>query len=125
MTESQQIIKKLFARRPFNSQERTDMQELYSFAEMFANQVVRLTPGCEHQTRALLKIKEALADCETAVALHPKEYPQAEMGFVGKVASNEITNANTLQPRQELNRKADMLEKEAHELRSLAAHARR
>lgn len=112
--QHQEMIKKLFERRTFTAKERAEMRELYAFGEMFANQMVRVVPDCEHLSRAVMKLKESLADCEAAVALHPKCDKQIEMPAI-----------NEAEERIKLNYQAQELEKALAECRAKAAFARR
>lgn len=98
-----EFIKKLFERRQFNTQERAAMQELYAFGEMFAHQIVRLTPECDFQLAAIAKVKDALAMCETAVALNPKCDKQVAMPFAEECGTNECgPRNNAAMPEAEL-----------------------
>lgn len=100
-----EFIKKLFERRQFNTQERAAMQELYAFGEMFAHQIVRLTPECDFQLRAIAKLKDALADCETAMALNPKCDKQMGLPLGGcdaECGPNEFGKPASTMPEAEL-----------------------
>jgi hypothetical protein len=119
---AKKTIKNLFERRQFTTSEREAMKELYTFGELLANQIIKAVPDCEHQLRAVLKIKEALGDCETALALNPKCDKQAEMKFEMKFngtpvncdAENDSISAPT---NAQVNKALETLE--------MAAHARR
>jgi hypothetical protein len=71
-------VKQLFARRIFTSKERENMKELYAHAELLALRILKTVPQSLQQERAIVRIKDVLADCETAVALHPSEMDAAQ-----------------------------------------------
>lgn len=79
-------VRKLFERRQFTQDERDNMRELYSNAELLAIRISRTIPECHEQALAVGKLKEALAYCETAVALHPRQ-------SVGDTCSASVANS--------------------------------
>ena len=74
-------LKTLFERRAFGRKENDDLDHLYSFGYLFAAQVQRILPTSDPQYRAILKIREALSECETALVVDARCDRQLEMAF--------------------------------------------
>ena len=74
-------VKQMFGRRIFTQEERESMRELYSLTEIVAQRILRTVPHSFETDLAILRLKEALALCETAVAMHPRLSHQVEMGL--------------------------------------------
>lgn len=106
MIAAEGYIKQLFARRPFSVRERADMVELYAHAEFLAQRIIKTVPQSVPLDLAVMKLKEVMALCETAVALHPQDEPQMEMRGISR-------------------EQADMLLKENAELKAQAGFERR
>jgi hypothetical protein len=121
------VVQKMFEQRHFNAKEADTMGDLHTHAEFLAQRIALRVPSGEYQARALMKVRDAIYDCEMAFTLSPICDAQTEMPFmsrgentvgVGGEAPKEDNKVNMLLRAREL-------EKEAHELRELAAHARR
>lgn len=122
------VVEKMFDRRQFNAKEAGIMGDLNSHAEFLAQRIVLHVPSGEYQARALMKMRDVVYDCEMAFSLSPLCDAQAEMPFMSQgentVGFDNPPKAVKIDTTGLVNR-AHELEKEASELRALAAHARR
>jgi hypothetical protein len=122
------VVQKMFEQRHFNAKEADAMGDLHTHAEFLAQRIALRVPSGEYQARALMKVRDAIYDCEMAFTLSPICDAQTEMPFMSQGESTLGANKNA--PTGEIDttklvHRARKLEEEAHELRALAAHARR
>jgi len=64
------------------------MEELYSFAELFAQRLVKTVPTCIERELALHKVKGVLSLCESGLAMNPKT--------TGDVPLSKVMNAEKM-----------------------------
>jgi hypothetical protein len=115
-------IKRLFARRQFTEEERDTMRGLYAHAELLANRIAEVIPGCDYSVSAIHQLKNCMADCESAVALNPKCDKQVEM----PLGEEHPHFARSMRSPEETAMQIRAVAKRAEsEINDLAAHARR
>lgn len=122
------IVQNMFEQRRFNAKEADAMGDLHTHAEFLAQRIALRVPSGEYQARALMKVRDAIYDCEMAFTLSPICDAQTEMPFMSQ-GENTVGFDNPPKAVKidttTLEHRARKLEEEAHELRALAAHARR
>lgn len=73
MSFNTDTIRRMFSRRAFTPKERETMKTIYIDAEFLAQRINRDIPESVEKDLAILKIKDVLASCEAAVAMHPRD----------------------------------------------------
>ncbi len=74
----QEKIKRLFRFNRFvlySDTERENLKQLYALGATLSEAIENLTPTCEQQERAVIKVYEALFQCEMAMQLFPDKRP--------------------------------------------------